>query len=184
MGQSVLFAVLLFVLVAAGCQAKCNHDDHFCYLYPLYQRLEDSLLGDSQMLFALRQAFFPLHRTINPAVMISVCIEVGEIQSVSCNRQGHSGEPAFSNNASANKCWWYQWTSSSLLSLLTVDELVAFDNIIFVLVYSSIGPSFHHSIDLVLKPESLPCMPSSSEMATILTTLLSWVSVQILKTRC
>ena len=68
-----------------------------------------------------------------------------------------------------------QWSSSSLLSLLTVDELAAFDNAIFVLVYSGIGSSLHDSIELVLQPESLPCMPSSSEMTTTLTTLLSWV---------
>ena len=144
MGQSVLFAVLLFILAAAGCQANCNHDDHFCYLYPLYQRLEDTLVNDSQMLFVLRQAFFPLHRTTRPAISIRVCIEVGEIRSVSCNREGHSGEQAFSNNASANKCWWYQWTSSSLLSLLTVDELLAFDNVLSPLLYNGVGPSIHN----------------------------------------
>ena len=36
-----------------------------------------------------------------------------------------------------------------------------------------------HAIDLILQPESLPCMPSLSEMETTLTTLLSWVCVTI-----
>jgi len=109
------------------------------------------------MLYALQQAFFPLHGATSPAISIRVCIEVGEIQSVSCKREGHSGEPAFSNNTSADKCWWYQWSSSSLLALLTADELAAFDNTIFLVVYSNVGPSqITRSIELVLQPESLP----------------------------
>ena len=185
MGQSILFAVLLLTLAAACCQANCGPHDHLCYLYPLHQRLEASLVNNSQMLYALQQAFFPLHSTLTPAVAIRVCIKVGEIQSVSCKREGHSGEPAFSNNTSADKCWRYQWTSSSLLSLLTADELAAFDNIIFLIVYSNIGPTKNtRNIELVLQSESLPCMPSSSEMEATLTTLLSWVSVQILETKC
>jgi len=80
MGQSILFAVLLLTLAAAGCQANCGPHDHFCYLYPLHQRLEASLVNNSQMLYTLQQAFFPLHRTNNPAVAITVCIKVGEIQ--------------------------------------------------------------------------------------------------------
>ena len=63
--------------------------------------------------------------------------------------------------------------------MVTADELVAFDNVLFPPVYGSIGSSFHGGIDLVLQPESLPCMPSSSEMETTLTRLLSWVSVHI-----
>jgi len=185
MGQSILFAVLLLTLAAAGCQADRGPRDHFRYLYPLYQRLEASLVSNSKMLYALLQVFFPLHGATPQAISIRVCIEVGEIQSVSCKREGHSGEPAFSNNTSADRCWWYQWTSSSLQSLLTADELAAFDNTIFLIVYSNIGPSqFTRSIDLVLWSESLPCMPSSSEMEATLTTLLSWVSVQILETKC
>jgi len=180
MGQSVLFAVLLLTLAAAGCQANCNDSDHFCYLYPLYQRLEDSLTNDSQTLYALRQTFFPLHRTISPAIAIKVCIEVGEIQTVSCNREGHSSDPAFSNTTSDEKCWWYQWSSSALLAMITADELLAFDNIFFLIVYSHIGPSVHYSIEFALQPASLPCMPSSNEMQATLTALLSWVSVQII----
>ena len=184
MGQSILFAVLLLTLAAADCQANCGPHDHFCYLYPLHQRLEASLVNNSQMLYALQQAFFPLHGAISPAISIRVCIEVGEIPSMSCKREGHSGEPAFSNNTSADRCWLYQWSSSSLLSLLTADELAAFDNTIFLIVYSSIGPQFTRRFDLVLWSESLPCMPSSSEMEATLTTLLSWVSVKILETKC
>jgi len=124
--------VLLLTLAAAGCQANCNDSDHFCYLYPLYERvdIETSLVNDSQTLYALRRTFFPLHRTISPAISIKVCIEVGEIQSVSCNREGHSSEPAFSNTTKEEKCWWYQWrwSSSALLALVTADELFAFES--------------------------------------------------------
>ena len=176
MGHSIVFAVLLLTLAAYGCQANCGPHDHFCYLYPLHQRLEASLVSDSQMLYSLQQAFFPLHRTVSPAISIKVCIKVGELQSENCSREGHSGEPAFS---SGKKCWWYVWTSSALLSLITADELLAFENIIFFTVYSIIGPSMSHAIDLILQPESLPCMPSLSEMETTLTTLLSWVCVTI-----
>ena len=182
MGQSILFAVVLLTLAAAGCRANCNNYDNLCYLYPLYQRLEASLVNDSQILYTLQQAFFPLHRTNNPAVAIRVCIKVGEILSVSCKREGHSGEPAFSSNVSVNKCWSYEWSSSFLLALITADELSAFDNTVFDVAYRRIGPSLHHGIELVLQPESLPCMPSSSEMEATLTALLSWVSVQILET--
>jgi len=184
MGQSILFAVLLLTLAAAGCQADRGSRDHFRYLYPLHQRLEASLVNNSQMLYALQQVFFPLHGAIPPAISIRICIKVGEIQSVSCKREGHSGEPAFSNNTSADRCWLFQWSSSSLLSLLTADELAAFDNIIFLIVYHSIGPRFARRFDLVLWSESLPCMPSSSEMEATLTTLLSWVNVQLLETKC
>ena len=182
MGQSVLFAVLLLTLAAAGCQAICNRQDNFCYLYPLYQRLEASLVNDSQTLYTLWHVFFPLYSNVPPAVSVKVCTEVRKIQSERCIREGHSGEPAFSSNTSVKKCWWYQWSSSSLLAMLTADELVAFDNILFTLLYGGIGPSLRHNIDLVLQPESLPCMPSASEMETTLTTLLSWVSVQIFQT--
>ena len=183
MGQSILLALLLLTLAAAGCQANCGPHDHLCYLYPLHQRLEASLVNNSQTLYAMQQVFFPLHGAIPPAIYIGVCIEVGEIQSESCKREGHSGEPAFSSNTSADRCWWYQWSSSSLLSLLTAEELIAFDNTIFLIAYSNIGPTMHtRSIELVLWSESLPCMPSSSEMEATLTALLSWVSVQILET--
>ena len=175
--SAIILAVLLLSLATGGCQAYCSRDDHFCYLYPLYRKLEASLVNNSQMLYALRQAFFPLHRTVSPAISIKVCIEVRQIQSEDCsNSKGQSGAPAFSNG---NKCWWYEWTSSSLLALLTVDELLAFENIIFYTIYSNIGPSMFNSIDLTLRPESLPCMPSSSELETTLTSLLSWVCVQI-----
>ena len=128
MGHSIVFAVLLLTLAASGCQSNCGPHYHFCYLYPLHLRLEASLVSDSQMLYSLRQAFFPLHRTVSPAISIKVCIKVREIQSENCSREGHSGEPAFS---SGKKCWWYEWTSSALLSLITADELLAFENIIF-----------------------------------------------------
>ena len=142
-------------------------------------------MNDSQMIYALQQAFFPLQRTVPPTILVRVCIELGEIQSESCNREGQSGEPAFSiNDTSIRKCWVYQWTSSSLLALLTVDELLAFDNTIFIAVYCNIGPTLSHNIDLELQPESLPCMPTSNEMKTTLATLLSWVCVQLPETIC
>jgi len=150
--------MLLLTLAAAGCQANCNDSDHFCYLYPLYQRLETSLMNDSQTLYALWQTFFPLHRTISPAISIKVCIEVGEIQSVSCNREGHSSEPAFSNTTSEEKCWWYQWRSSALLALITLMSCLPLTTS-FSLLYIEL--SINYSTEFVLQPASLPCMPSS-----------------------
>ena len=49
----------------------------------------------------------------------------------------------------------------SYIAMLTVDELLAFDNVLFHLVYFNIGLALHHSMDLMLQPESLPCMPSA-----------------------
>ena len=70
------------------------------------------------------------------------------------------------------------------IAMLTVDKLLAFDNVLFHLVYFNIGLALHHSMDLMLQPESLPCMPSVSEMEATMKTLLSWVSAQIPILKC
>jgi len=78
MGQSILFAVLLLTLAAAGCQANCDNHDHLCYLYPSYQRLEAFLCEQFPDVLLTATSILP-----EPSLWLYPLQSASKIQSVS-----------------------------------------------------------------------------------------------------
>ena len=72
-------------------------------------------------------------------------------------------------------CWRFLWTDSALLSLITVDQLVAFDTLSLTIYDIAVGKSYpFRNIDTFL-PLTCSVMPNDSDIKTSLMLLLSWV---------
>ena len=180
--SSVVLLILLHCCQGYWCDSLPNPCDAYPHypLYLLHQQLEAALINNSQALYTAKQAFFFLQGSHNPLVAVKACVRVGEMKPDSCSA-GSDEAPAFHSNSSndSNKytqCWDFQWSSSILLALITADELLSFDNTMFVALYSAVGPSVHYGIVIELQVESLLCTPTKEDMIASLTTLLTWVS--------
>ena len=178
--------VVLLLILFYSCQGyPCvRHADPTCHLYPLYQQLEAALINSLQTLHTLKQTFLLPQRSLYPLIAVTVYVRVGEMRPDRCSNSTDQ-TPAFHSGSSDNnssgytigqEIWDFQWSSSALLSLITADELLSFDNTLFVAFYSTIGPGAHFSAIIELQVDSLPCTPTKEDMTASLTTLLTWVS--------
>lgn len=173
---------ILLLLWLQLCSAHyCIHPPgafRFQRLYSLYQVLEDALTSNSENLYLLKQVFFPSTR--NPireanVVYLSACIQFNTTEQPNClsNNQSNSTE----ETSCSRYCYDFRWTVSPLLNLITVDQLLAFDNVYTDLTYSSIASSISYNsaggISLIVP--SFPCIPTQEDLMLTLSMLLSWV---------
>ena len=140
-------------------------------LYPVQKRIEDALVGTPEILYKMQQVFFPnLHTHLRPVeiVIMEPCINV---DSFNCT-DNHSTTGNFS------KCWQLQWSNSPLLNVITVDELLAFDNVFTSMFYSRISGSGQEIIPMKIPIHlnSLPCAVTESDILQVVSLTLSWVS--------
>ena len=72
---------------------------------------------------------------------------------------------------------WNKWSYLALLSLISIDQLMALDLLYVDVIYAAIQKSMVHKVvNIILTTDLLPCMPSESDLQEALVQLLSWVS--------
>ena len=181
-----LFCVLLVAPTVVAIHSYCDSRDHCRQkgrLYPIYKKLEDALMNNSEALYMMKLSFFPVHSLRWLAVgvdiiPISVCVTIRNTSS--CQFDMVNESPTLSNaseNRHFHQCWTFRWTNSPLLNLNPMDQLLAFEPFLVTTIYSGIAGDIHRrALDITLHIESLPCMPLSNDTEEALTLLLSWVS--------
>ena len=153
---------------------------HFQRLYLLYQVLEDALTSNSENLYLLKQVFFPSTRTpIREAnvAYFSVCIQFNTSEQTNCISNNQQLPNTTEETLCSRYCHDFRWTASPLLNMITVDQLLAFDNVFADLTYSSIAPSIYHysARGISLLVPLFPCIPTQKDLMLTLSMLLSWV---------
>ena len=189
MAKKVLARLVVFwyLTVSLGSAALCR--EGFSYYSPqecshndkvdlLYQKLEKALINNSKALLQMKQIFFPVARTHIQEVQIlrlHVCVRVIDQFKSSGSTINISNE-----NDSSIPCWNFKWSASVVLSLISIDQLMALDFAYVDIIYSSIqGTMAHKIVSITLRADTLPSMPSDSELQEALAQLLSWVSQHV-----
>lgn len=147
-----------------------------------YQKLENHLARDSSTLFLLKtQLFFqvPSYSFVD-AINFHVCLSVGSNPVTNCSVPDVLWQPENVNGSmeGSSYCWDFQWTNSAILGSLTIDLLVAFDNILVPQIHmNAIGvPLKIHDFTVSFYLQSPPCL-SEANIEDVLVELLSWVSI-------
>ena len=189
MAKKVLARLVVFwyLTVSLGSAALCQ--EGFSYYSPqecshndkvdlLYQKLEKALINNSKALLQMKQIFFPVARTHIQEVQIlrlHVCVRVIDQFKSSGSTINISNE-----NDSSIPCWNFKWSASVVLSLISIDQLMALDFAYVDIIYSSIqGTMAHKIVSITLRADLLPSMPSDSELQEALVQLLSWGSQHV-----
>jgi len=152
-------------------------------LYPIYKELQDALTNNPQLLYVMKQSFFPMqppHYWLGSGVIvvsIHTCVTI--MNAAFCQETANKSLP-FVNISEYHQCWDLYWTSSHLLNLIPVDILFAFEPLYVDVVYSGIvGSLLYRYVDIPFQI-TLPCVPSNSSIERALVLLLSWVSFLII----
>ena len=127
-----MLSLVLLTLVAIPVCISAAVSDDYDTLYPYYKMVEEAVTSDPKNLYLLRQTFLPV-LTTKPWLLdgihnIRIIIHM--------DYDGNSSDKQ--NRASFKRDWEFRWTDSSLLSLVSPDELLAFDPVFYSISYSSI----------------------------------------------
>ena len=115
----------------------------------VYHKLEDALIADSSVLYLMQEVFIPSKILPHNLVHLHVCVTVGSVQPGSC---GNFSLPGGQSNFSY--CQKFQWSSSALVDLISVDQLLILDNVITYTVLKII--EHRASVDVLLYVDTLP----------------------------
>ena len=179
-GSLVVFCYLIVALGSAALCQEGNYSPQECSgdakIDLLYQKLEKALINNSKALLEIKQKFFPGFQPHIQEVQIlrmHVCMRVmDQFTTFTISNE----------NDSSILCWNFKWSASALLSLISIDQLMAFDFPYVDMIYSEIQMSMNHKIiSITLSTGLLPCMPSKGELQEALARLLSWVSHHVRK---
>ena len=158
----------IFVLVTiATIVQRANH------IAPqaVYQKLEHALITDSNIRYLMQHKFFPSQKPSPDLVFIHVNITVNSTGvPESCG--GH--HPLPDKLISFPYYQVFQWSSSPLLNLISIDQLLILDNVISERICHNV----HHesSLHVLLHVDTLPCNTSEDDLLEALMQLLPWVS--------
>ena len=163
-------------------------------VYPIYKKLESILTNDTETLYLMRQAFLPplvphiLETERVNVVLMRVCwIPSKTRPSPACNNPDSNNQTA----KTETRCKNFRWSRSPALNMIAVEQLVVFDPISTILIYSRfVGHmSTHHVfVTFDISSDVFPCTPSEDDLTQATVLLLTWVSVvrytHILKDLC
>ena len=138
----------------------------------VYHKLEDALIGDSSVLYLMQEVFFPSKILPNNLVHLHVCVTVGRVQPGSCDNSSLPG-----GQSNFTYCQKFQWSSSALVNLISIDQLLILDNVISHNVFRILV--YHGSKDVTLHVDSLPCETTEDDILAALMQLLPWVGICI-----
>ena len=174
--MAVSSVVILMVLLTSVLQVD---GFYFPQFYSLHETLESALIM-KETLFTMRQIFFPVvHSSAQETqeVNLSVCVEITVDQALNSTTKDScklSADTSGSSDNVSSWCWKFQWTDSALLSLITVDQLVAFD-VATSFIYQAATGRYHVGNINVSLLIVCPVLPKVSDIKTSLMLLLSWV---------
>jgi len=122
--------VFCYLIVAVGSAAlfqegfnnynpqECSEDDKIDLLY---QKLERAILNDSKALLQMKRKFFPVasnHIQQRQIFYLHVCVRDQFMSSESSTKISNE------NNSIIHR--WKKWSDLALLSLISIDQLMAF----------------------------------------------------------
>ena len=107
----------------------------------------------------MQEVFLPSQILPQNLVHLHVCVTVRGVLPGSCDNSSLTGGQ---NNFSY--CQWFQWSSSALVNLISIDQLFILDNIICYNVFHII--EHRESIDVPLQIDALPCEIKQDDMHT------------------
>ena len=168
---ALFFAIALAIPVCMSAAVTADYST----VYPYYKMVEEAVTSDPKNLYLLRQMFLPALRS-QPWLLDGV-----HNTRIRVHMDYHGGNRM---SASFKQDWEFLWTDSSLLSLVSADELLAFDPVIFLTIYSSMMYSSNRE-SLWLPIELIENSSSTMNVTDIEDTVkkavmlfFSWVSQQ------
>ena len=121
----------------------------------------------------MRQVFFPSQSLFQDLVYLNVCVTVGSIQPGSCDTSSLLGE-----QRNFTYCQYFQWSSSALVNLISIDQFFVLDNVISESIIRTI---FHWNyLHVPLHIDALPCETTEGDILGALMQLLPWVCLSYL----
>ena len=174
--QAALTVFATVLIATSSCDSYCEGEEalintEYCSYY--YDLLENALLNDSDNVYRLQQAFFPLNGETPTKVDFWVNISIGSgiINSCSDVTSDKSGSQTYVDGEYSG---YFDWMSSRF------DEFTL-GNVFFEPVISIgiiVSPDMYQdwfSVDIDLKLESLLCNPRRDTTYDTLTRLFTWV---------
>ena len=138
----------------------------------VYQKLEDALIADSNVLYMMQEVFISSKTLPHDLVFLRVYVTVGSMQPGSCDNSTLSGGQS---NFSYSQL--FQWSSSALVNLISVDQLLILDNVITYSVFQIIEHRGHVHVPLHI--DTLPCETTEDDILAALMQILPWVGIYI-----
>ena len=163
--HTYLFLVLLGTVVVI-------HSKPHIASQVVYHKLENALIGDSSVLYLMQEVFFPSEILPCDLVHLHVCVTVGRVQHGSCDNSS-----LFGGQSNFTYCRNFQWSSSALVNLISIDQLFILDNVISYNVFQIIEQRRH--VDVPLHIDTLPCETTEDDILAALMQLLPWVGICI-----
>ena len=163
--HTYLFLILLATVVVI-------HSKPHIASQVVYQKLEDALIADSNVLYMMQEGFISSKILPHDLVFLRVCVTVGSMQPGSCD---NSSLPGGQSNLTYSQ--WFQWSSSALVDLISVDQLLILDNVV---TYSVFQITVHRGhVHVPLHIDTLPCETTEDDILAALMQILPWVGISI-----
>ena len=162
---------IIFVLMTIAMTAQSTN--HIAQ-QAVYQKLEHALTTDSKARYLMQRTFFPPQRRSLDIVFIHVNITVNSTGVPESCGEHHPLPDKLINFSYQQK---FQWTSSPLLNLISVDQLLILDNIISERICQTL--QHYGFLHITLHIDTLPCNTSEDDLLEALMQLLTWVSTSV-----
>ena len=105
-------------------------------------------------------------------VYLHACVTVGNVLPGDCDNSSLPG-----GQSNFRYCQWFQWGSSALVDLISVDQLLILDNVISYNVFLII--EHRGRVDVPLYIDTLPCETTEDDILAALMQILPWVGIYI-----
>ena len=161
--HTYLFLILLATVV--GIHSKPHIASQV-----VYHKLEDALISDSSLLYLMQEIFIPSKILPHNLVHLNVCVTVGNVQYESYDNSSLPG-----GQCNFTYCQKFQWSSSGLVDLISVDQLLILDNVITYIVFQII--EHRRAVFFPLHIDTLPCETTEDDILAALMQLLPWVGI-------
>ena len=166
--REIYTSLSLFLLIAAAVMGQ--DESHNVASEDVYLKLQNVLLTDQKNRYLMQRVFFPsqdfppdwLYRYLN------VCVIVNSGQPGGCGD--------FNGQSNFSYCQKFQWSSSALANLISIDQLLILDNVISEVIIRIM--QHRKYLHFPLHIDSLPCNVTEDDILSALLQLLPWVSVQ------
>ena len=170
MAMRTLCAKLFLILLTAATIAQSK--PHIAS-EGVHRKLEDALIANSSLQYMMQEVFLTSKILPQNMVHLHVCVTAGSVQPGSCDNSS-----LFGGQNNFTYCQWFQWSSSALVNLISIDQLLILDNIISYNVFHLI--EHRESVDVPLQIDALPCEIKQENILAALMQLLPWVCLCIL----
>ena len=165
--QTLWVGFFILVTIAMTAQSTNNTAPQ-----AVYQKLEHALITNSEVRYLMQHKFFPSQGSSPDIIYIYVNVTIESMLLGSCEHSPLSGTPI-------NFSYYqeFQWSSSPLLNLISVDQLLILDNVISEWIYHTM--EHHDFLHFALHIDTLPCDTSEDDLLEALMQLLPQVSTSI-----